>query len=55
MEKRVQNHVPARDIVSQAVVAPPNSPLTFSRLYAGQFLDLMSAAVVVRIVAENGY
>src|SRR5579872_6451240 len=41
-------------VIAQAIVAPPNTPLSFSLLQAFQFLDRMQARASVRIFGEDG-
>src|SRR5437588_5411876 len=53
MPEGMQHDFVSKDIVTQAVVSPAHTPLSFSRLQAGEFLDLVPSAAVVGIVAET--
>ena len=53
MSEGMQYDFASKNIVTQAVVSPAHTPLSFSRLQAGEFLDLVPSAAVVGIVAET--
>jgi hypothetical protein len=50
MLERVQDYIIAFDIVPEAVLAGPDSVLALSGGYIFEFLDIVAAASVVRIV-----
>jgi hypothetical protein len=53
MPEGMQHDFASKNIVAQAVVSPPHAPLPFTRFQSGEFLDFVSSAAVLGIVAEN--
>lgn len=51
--ERMQDHLFARDVVAQAVVAEPDSPLTVASVNTRKFFDLVVTGDILRVVAEN--
>src|ERR1022692_2933443 len=55
MAERVHYDLRSKDVVPQTVFAPADSPLPFAGPEAGEFLDRMPAASVVRVFGEDGH
>jgi hypothetical protein len=53
MPERVQHDLSCKNIVAQAIVPPPQAPLSFAPFQASELFDLVLSATVVGIVAEN--
>jgi hypothetical protein len=54
MAEGMEHDFASENVIAQAIIAPPNTPLSFSRLQAFQFLDGMQARASVRIFREDG-
>ncbi len=53
MAKRVQDYLPAENIVPQAVFSPADTPLSITGLEPGKLLDFVLPAAVVRIFSKD--
>jgi hypothetical protein len=52
--ERMKQNIGSEYIVAQAVLSPPNPPLSFSRLQTLQLLNDMSSSAPVGVFRENG-
>ncbi len=53
MTEGVENNFVSENVIAQTVVAPTNAPLAFAGSQASEFLDILAAASVMRVVREN--
>jgi hypothetical protein len=53
MAERVQDHIVSKDVVTQPVYLPADSPLPFARFVSGELRNLMLPASILWISAKN--